>query len=364
MNMRKLLAILIFFICKYVHASNEGVWKVELIITAPSLNSLESIFGHASLAITPPGMGIESAKVWQFSPDTSGANKDDRWSFMKSHLNEEFPLILEVIPFYQFISLNFLYDHRNLQRYLLPLDNKQVSLLMNQLEDLRNNNTKLKNYDVFKNNCVSVLLDLFEGIGINIEKNKLLIADRFELYPELLPRLLRIHLISFLPPFNFTPMANRLAELTKKYHINFGSIFHNNRYLKWNSFEIEVLRKMTLEELLVVSHSLNYVDNERLPFVRNLISKFGNVDYQAINIENYPDEFYRICKEKNCAKKVALSILKHFGKEEFNRIRKLNFSEYFRSKRIPFKSGDLLQTPQGISWKLIVDEMNLIYRDL
>ncbi|MFN8847400.1 MAG: DUF4105 domain-containing protein [Bdellovibrionales bacterium] len=338
------------------HQSLEN-WKIEILVTAPSTNSIESIFGHSALLVIPPGKSIEDGTVWNFQPDISKADTNTPFQTILGLTNGQFPFLILQEPALIFFSRQLIYELRSIQRIIVPTTPLQSGNLIKILKQVEANPRLLKKYSFRTENCLTAILRILRLSGLPINLNQLItIAKNLPLEPNHLPQIFRQLLISPIPPQTALNLFAQLKILEKKYNLKLQSQNVNGKYLSWDSREKYIFKSLKKHELALAAHSLAIFDDQRLPYLQELIKNSNSSDHQSlVNLNNFPDIFYRTCTDFKCAKKLVESAKEVLGKQDFLKLKSTVIQEYRRSSRLFVPEINIMQSPQGVSWKLILD---------
>lgn len=336
---------------------NSG-WKVEVLITSPSLKGLESLFGHSALLVIPPGKSIEYGSVWEFQADTTGIKSDKWWEVASGGLSGKFPFILTEEPALIFFSRHIVYEFRNIQRVLIPMTSAQSENLVQLLKELKKDPRALKNYFFRTENCMTALLRVLKSSGLPINLNQLISSTvSLGMIPSQLPLIFRQLLISYVSPQISLNLVVQIQTIEKKYGLKLKSELRDGQYLDWSEFEKENFKKFEKMELVLAAHSLAIYDDKRLPYLQKVIANVTTKSQPIVVMKNFPDSFYRTCADPICADAVVKDLVRTFSKNELRWIGSMLLSEYNRSKQLFIPEINVLESQQALSWKLISNSM-------
>lgn len=190
--------------------------RLALVVTSPSFDSVESVFGHSFLVLYKDEFPELDSRVISFVANTKNQTKNIK--YLLKGLAGDFETEIKVEPFYQKYFQYALVENRSLYFYELDISKLKIELLQRNVLNL-----KLKNYKFITQNCSNSLLDFLKSLDYETNHSK---------------------------KFYITP--NETQKLISKYTIN-SFIIRNPR--------INLKDDKTLEVLNFYARSGKYADN-------------------------------------------------------------------------------------------------------
>jgi hypothetical protein len=337
-------------------------WKIEVLITSPSLKGLESLFGHSAILVIPDGKNIEEGFVWEFQANIMSSDKNKWWDVAEGGLTGKFPFIVTKEPALIFFSRHIVYELRSIKRVIVPTTSQQSAKIVHLLESLEKDPSSLNQYFFRTENCMTALLRVFKLSGLPINLNQLLSqAKKSGMIPSRLPIIFRQLLISYFPPQTSFNLMVQVKDIEKKYNVSLTSKVQGGRFLEWESFEKENFKKFQNHELALAAHSLNIYDDQRLPFLQKMISSAKSQNYSLVEMKNFPDILYQTCEDSACVNDAVRASSEILDKKDYQLLKAALFNEYNRTKQLFLPEINVLESPQAISWKNIMNSFMKIH---
>lgn len=334
--------------------------RVEILITASSTHALESLFGHASVLFIPKGKSWNEGWVFSFNANTTG-HSEKEISYLVKGVSGTFPFHVVPIPATAYFYTKLIEESRDIQRIPVPLTQKQKRQLWDQMVDFSLHPEKLGKYNYRQKNCATRLLYLFKMAGIQIPYDQI-VSSSTSMAPTQVPLFMKDSLITPFPEVRLVSIKTRLRELSKKYEITLGSEFSakKNEFAPFSLEQINKLKSMSVEDLVLAAQSLNFLDGLRNKIIQEEIrSRKQIVRSRFINFIELPLSFYSICETSECLKSLTMTMKNYYSAVELRRLLGENYYTFLRTQRLFLPEVNLSTSQNALFWKAILNEFNV-----
>ena len=258
---------------EFLFAQRSEITGLEIIV-ADRANNMASRFGHALLRF------VDKDGLWANDIVISfGALSDTEKLSLVKGVFGGYPILPEVMTLHEYWNRYTQVESRDLRRYVLNLDKKQLDHFLDITFEYVKNPEKLKNYTFTKNNCVGVISKFLIEAGLTVD-------DKQAIVPTRVHKWLRKNNLTIYPEF---VMKNPSLLEKKISEVQLASLKTE-----------ELIQKFSAQELAYI-----YINKEDLSFnqIKGISSYLNesqiNID-DAFSVTNLSPLLYQRCHSLEC----------------------------------------------------------------
>lgn len=150
-------------------------------------------------------------------------------------------------------------------------------------------------------------------------------------------------------------VASKVHQIAKKYGIKIESNYdkESNTFKPWNSWELNALASMSLEELVMISQVISVLDQEKLPPLQAMIRAHKKrIKMDFVKMDELPKTFYSICspKDQDCITQNNEDFRKVYG-SDLREYVLVNYYDLNRTPQLHQPEFDIHTSEQAQNWK-------------
>jgi hypothetical protein len=340
--------------------------RIEILITAGTTKALESFFGHSALLLVPEGGDWQDGHVVEFlaAINESQASKHSQFydNILKDlkGLSGQYPFQLVVSPATDYFFRKLVQEQRSIERVILPATKEQKLKLWNDLLDLNAHPKKLGDYYFVRYNCATAVLETLKSAGIQINTRQIIFSSPIQgIKPKNISSLLRAVLLTPYPTLSVPSMLETVQDLERSYRLVLRSEVSQDSgdFLPWSTQALQLLPKLSTENLLAISTLLSPEDQARNMTIRLILQSRPRGPTKLLKYVELPQAFYDVCADAKCAQNVVRELEKLYPRQILQKMAFKNEMQRADAELSIMPEVDLQTSPQALSWKLIVEAL-------
>jgi len=340
--------------------------RIEILTTAGTMTAFESFFGHSALLLIPEGGDWQDGHVVEFLGVIDESQESKHFEFYNIILKDvkgfsgQYPFQMVVSPAKKYFFKKLFGEQRSIERLILPTTKQQRLNLWNYLLDVQANPKKLGNYYFVRHNCATAVLETLKAGGIQINTRQIVFSSPIHgVRPQNVSSLLRSVLLTPYQNQSVPSVMETVQGLEKSYGVSLRSEVRKEGgdFQPWSAQVLQILPKLSTENLLTISAMLSPLDQARNMTIRMILEGRPRGPTTTIKYVELPQAFYDVCVDATCAQNVVRELEKLYPQKTLQKMAFANEMQMADAQLSFMPEVDLQTSPQARSWRLIMEAL-------